>query len=322
MSYSFAFLYLILSALISYLICRSLVTISHRHSILDQVTTRSSHKSPTPRIGGLSFVCLNSLLLICLIVFQKQRGFIYWALLVAPLFVAIISIIEDLTNKVSRKVRLLCHFLAAAISLILINTYMEKAMSPFLCLALFIGITWFINLFNFMDGIDGIAATEALFIIFASLVMASWQAHQMWGILLLCLSGPLLGFIVINWQPARIFMGDSGSTYLGILISVILLINIANEIMNIWCAIILTGTFLMDATWTLLYRIISRQSWYLPHRSHTYQILSRKLQSHAKVNTLNLCVNLFWLLPLGLIANLQADYGQFLTIIALFPLTL
>lgn len=322
MSNTFALIYLILSALTSYLICRSLITISHRHLLLDQVNARSSHKSPTPRIGGLSFVFVNSSLLICLIIFQQPENFIYWSLLAAPILVATISIVEDLTNKVSRKIRLFGHFLATAITLILINIYMEKALSLFLYITLFIGITWFINLFNFMDGIDGIAVTEALFIIFATIAIAFSQSHETWSILLLCLSGPLLGFIIINWQPARIFMGDIGSTYLGALIPAILLINIADGIMNIWCAIILTGTFLMDATWTLLYRIISRQPWYLPHRSHTYQILSRKLHSHAKVNILNIFVNLFWLLPLGYIANMQPDYGQFLTIVALFPLIL
>jgi Fuc2NAc and GlcNAc transferase len=322
MSNTFAFIYLILSALASYVMCRSLITISHRHLLLDQVNERSSHKSPTPRIGGLSFVVVNSSLLICFIVFQHQENFIYWILLTAPLLVATISIVEDLTNKVSRKIRLLGHFLATAIMLTLINIYMGKTLSPLLCITLFIGITWFINLFNFMDGIDGIAATEALFIILATVVISFSQTNEAWSILLLCLSGPLLGFIIVNWQPARIFMGDIGSTYLGALIPAILLINIAEGIMNIWCAIILTGTFLMDATWTLLYRILSRQSWYLPHRSHTYQILSRKLHSHAQVNILNLCVNLFWLLPLGLIANLQPNYGQIFTIIALFPLAL
>jgi Fuc2NAc and GlcNAc transferase len=322
MSYIFVFFYSIFSALISYLICRSLIKISHRHLLLDQVSVRSSHKSPTPRIGGLSFVFVNSSFLICIIIFQHQENFIYWLLLAAPVLVAAISIADDLTNKVSRKIRLISHFLAAATTLILISIYMEKILSLFLYITLFIGITWFINLFNFMDGIDGIAITEALFIILATIVIAFSQAHETWSTLLLCLSGPLLGFIIINWQPARIFMGDVGSTYLGALIPVILLINIADGIMNFWCAIILTGTFLVDATWTLLYRLLSGQSWYSPHRSHCYQILSRKLQSHAKVNILNMYVNLFWLLPLGFIANLQSGYGQFLTIIALFPLLL
>jgi Fuc2NAc and GlcNAc transferase len=117
-------------------------------------------------------------------------------------------------------------------------------------------------------------------------------------------------------------MGDAGSTYLGMLIPLILLFNIANGIMNIWCAIILTGTFLVDATWTLIFRFLSGQQWYAPHRSHIYQIMSRKLKSHAKVSALNFCVNLCWLLPLGLLAKSMPNYGQFFTIIALFPLAL
>jgi Fuc2NAc and GlcNAc transferase len=324
MSYILVLSYLVLSSLASYIMCRSLVTISHRHALLDQANTRSSHSAPTPRIGGLSFVFLNSLLLVYFIIYPLPNTpkFIYWVLLLPPLLVALVSIVEDLTNRVSRKIRLIAHLSASTLALVYLASYLETSMSPVYYIIVAIGITWFINLYNFMDGIDGIATTQGLFIILTSSILAFSQHHNGWGLLLTCLSGPLIGFLIINWQPARIFMGDIGSTYLGMLLPTILLINMAENIINVWSAVILTGTFLADATWTLAFRFFSSQAWYTPHRSHAYQILSRKLNSHSKVNLLNFCINTCWLLPLSLLANALPNYGQFFTILALVPLIL
>jgi Fuc2NAc and GlcNAc transferase len=117
-------------------------------------------------------------------------------------------------------------------------------------------------------------------------------------------------------------MGDIGSTYLGLLIASVLLLSIQQGQINYWAAIILTGTFVMDASWTLGYRIVTRQAWYSPHRSHLYQILARKLESHQSVNLINLGINFFWLLPLGYLANSLPQFGYLFTLAALLPLLL
>ncbi len=117
-------------------------------------------------------------------------------------------------------------------------------------------------------------------------------------------------------------MGDIGSTYLGTLLPAILLLSLIMNTLTIWGCIILLGTFLADASWTLFYRLVSGQKWYHPHRSHTYQILSRKMNSHATISLSNFAVNMCWLLPLSYAANKLPQYGYIFAVIALLPMIL
>jgi Fuc2NAc and GlcNAc transferase len=315
------FSYLLLSAL-SYWFCVYLIRMAHAHALLDEANERSSHKLPTPRIGGISFVVLNTIFICGYFAFTHNQIFSpnFLALLLPPLLVALVSVIDDIKNGISRKIRLIAHLGASALLIYLVSASIE--LNLIILIGLCVAIVWFINLYNFMDGIDGIAISEGIFMLLAAAAFALTQQQDIWAILLIYLTAPLVGFLIINWQPARTFMGDIGSTYLGLLIASVLLLSIQQGQINYWAAIILTGTFLMDASWTLGYRIVTRQAWYSPHRSHLYQILARKLESHQSVNLINLGINFFWLLPLGYLANSLPQFGYLFTLAALLPLLL
>ncbi|RYG10660.1 MAG: glycosyltransferase family 4 protein, partial [Chitinophagaceae bacterium] len=279
----------------------------------------------TPRIGGLSFVILISLVIFFYLVFFANitTSSITFFVLAPVIIVALTGLADDIKG-LSQGTRFSVYFFCALLALGNLQTLFNwPYWSIFVVgLILSLSISWLINLFNFMDGIDGIAASEAIFVL-AALAFFSYQAKEFdqFYFLLLC-TAPLIGFLFLNWQPAKIFMGDIGSTFLGCLIGGLCLCAINANIINIYAAIILLGCFVVDATWTLSYRLISGQKWYQAHRSHNYQILSRKLGSHQKVTMLYTLVNVAWLLPLALAANHYNEHALLITTISLLPLTL
>lgn len=184
----------------------------------------------------------------------------------------------------------------------------------------FLATIWLINLYNFMDGIDGLAGTQATTItISAALIaMLNQQANQFW--LYAALATILIGFLFWNWPRARIFMGDTGSCFLGYLFAVLTLRNSQTTPHAFWIFTILLGIFLVDATLTLLRRLIRGEPFYQPHCTHSYQLLAQQWQSHKKVTVLALCINLFWLLPFAFIANSYPHFAFESALIALFPI--
>jgi Fuc2NAc and GlcNAc transferase len=322
MNFKLLILEIFFSTIVSYLFTKALIQYSITHSLLDATNERSSHLNPTPRVGGISFVALITFTLICSYTFKLYdiNNNIYFVLLAPPLFIAFVSAFDDVKGGISRRARLASHFLAVSLAFYLLKIFTGSMVPMAFSFILFIGTLWIINLYNFMDGIDGIAASEAIFVILASSGFALFNNHIDWAFIQITLVGPILGFLFLNWRPAKIFMGDIGSTYLGMLLPCILIVSVLMHTLTFWSCVILLGTFLTDASWTLLYRFSTSQKWYHPHRSHLYQILSRKVNSHAKVSLYNLAVNICWLLPLSYLANTMPDYGHNFTIIALIPL--
>jgi len=183
-----------------------------------------------------------------------------------------------------------------------------------------LGLTWLITLYNFMDGIDSIATTEAITVLAgASLILLG---HHHSAELPLLLIAPLLGFLALNMPPAKIFMGDGCSGYLGISIGLLAIIISSTTAMNLWCWAILLAVFISDSSWTLTTRILTGQRWQEAHRSHAYQILSRKRQSHGQITSGVAAINLCWLTPLAWLASLTPEYAAIVTLIAYLPLCL
>ena len=152
-------------------------------------------------------------------------------------------------------------------------------------------LLWWLNLFNFMDGIDGLAGVQTLSMtLTASLLLllmlnaGASQADYQLHILLLMLTASTAGFLVWNWSPARIFLGDVGSVFLGYMLGVLALYSANNQLLSVWSWLILGGVFFTDSTFTLLRRIINKQPWYQAHRVHAYQKVVEKIRLHFENN--------------------------------------
>jgi Fuc2NAc and GlcNAc transferase len=165
-------------------------------------------------------------------------------------------------------------------------------------------LVWLLNLFNFMDGTDGIAASQALFV---SLVMAVWLVPIDTGLAAVAfgLTAASLGFLLWNWPKASIFMGDVGSGFLGFVLAVLLLLAGQQQPLFLLCGLMVMAVFIVDATVTLLVRMATGQAWTQAHCSHAYQRLAKRY-GHLRVLQLCWVINLGWLLPLSCLVLSQA----------------
>lgn len=298
-----------------------------RCSLLDVPNERSSHTIATPRGGGLGIVVAFLLTLFWLYVTGKLPLTLLLATGVGGSLVAAIGYMDD-HRPVKARWRLVVHFLAAGLGVfwlggfpdIRFGSYIISAGWP-LSVAGIVALVWMLNLFNFMDGIDGLAATEAIFIAGGAALISFLSgngAENVLPCLLLVVSS--LGFLLWNFPPARIFLGDVGSGFLGIVLGFLAIFTVSSGHLPLWTWIILSAVFLVDASVTLLQRMIRRERWYEAHRSHAYQRLSRRLHSHLKVVLAVGAVNILWLFPLALVAAFFPPYTFWCLFFAFTPL--
>lgn len=318
-----AFLTAALLLMASYCLTKAILKLALLKNMLDHPNDRSSHQSPTPRLGGLAFVIIINLFFITLAINNTLPLNLALALVLPPSMLALVGLFDDI-YQLSSKLRLGLQIISVAIVLALLEPFhlTNTSFITMLCIGFIVcfAMVWIINLFNFMDGIDGIAGMEFVFLLFSlSLLLSLQQEQHAWLWILGLTASPVLGFLLLNWAPAKIFMGDVGSTYLGLLIGIFFLIAIELGITMPSC-IILLGVFLCDASWTLTIRMLSGQRWFAPHRNHAYQKWAVHFGSHSKVTLLALAVNIFWLLPIALVANRIPNWGLELILIAHVPL--
>ena len=253
-----------------------------RHAILDHPNERSSHAAPTPRGGGIGVMAVLLPAWAAILVLAAAGG-TWWLVPLGALALACVSWLDDLRG-LPPPARLLAQFIAAgagaaALPGPVFQGYLPAAADMALAVLIWV---WFVNLFNFMDGIDGLAGVEAASLgvgLYAITALAGAGIALGW--LGLAVAAAALGFLYWNWQPARVFLGDIGSVPLGFLIGWLCL-ALAGE--GEWAAaLILPLYYLADATLTLLRRLLRGERVWRPHREHFYQIAVRRGLDHAGV---------------------------------------
>jgi UDP-N-acetylmuramyl pentapeptide phosphotransferase/UDP-N-acetylglucosamine-1-phosphate transferase len=268
--------------------------------MLDQPGQRRSHHLPTPRGGGIGIVVA---MLICLPGVLSGLPAAWPASVVAGLFAALLLVALagwwDDHRSLPVLPRLGAQGLAVGLfSLSLLATGLSWWWLPLLL----IGGAWSINLHNFMDGIDGLLAQQAIFV-GAGLALLAWAAAQpALAMAAAVLAASALGFWWFNRPPARIFMGDVGSGSIGLLIFAFSAMLWRVEHALLWPALILSSTFVVDASLTLLTRMWRGRRWYTAHREHLYQWLVRRGGTHARTGAAYLGWNLLVAAPLAWLA--------------------
>ena len=254
-----------------------LIPILTRREILDRPNERSSHRVPTPRGGGIAVV---GSILLAWAVFARTESVPsgVFGIVLGAVLLAAVSWLDDLRG-LSPVVRLLAQAAAVAVGILVLPGPRDL----FYLAAIGLVWIWWINLFNFMDGIDGLAGTEAAAIGAGLLLFASVGAGADSALrtLAAALTGAAIGFLVWNWSPAKIFLGDVGSVPLGYLLG-FLLTDLA--VRGYWkIALILPLYFLADATITLARRLLRGERVWQAHREHFYQQAVRRGLGHAAV---------------------------------------
>jgi len=250
------------------------------------------------------------------------------ALLGGGTIVAALGFLDD-HGHVAARWRLLGHFTAAVWALYWLNGLPVISMFGGVVSLGWIGsilaavyLVWLLNLYNFMDGIDGLASIEAICICIggAFLYLMMGEESAIWP--LLCLAATVAGFLFWNFPIARIFMGDAGSGFLGFILGVFSLQAAWFQPKLLWAWLILLGVFIVDATFTLMRRLIRGEKVYEAHRSHAYQQASRLLGSHLPVTLAVLGINLLWLFPISYAVTFLGVDGLLGLVVAYMPLCL
>jgi Fuc2NAc and GlcNAc transferase len=295
--------------------------IALRHSLLDIPNQRSSHSLPTPRGGGLAILLAFYLGAVALVL----TGWVAIPHVLGVggcgLGIAMVGFLDDLFHLSAAK-RIVVHFFCVFLALNFFSFNCESFLlwrgggtAPAVWLLTAIGIVWLVNLYNFMDGIDGLAGVEALSVALgAGIILFSLGETGNYFPLLLLLAASVLGFLVWNWPPARIFMGDASSGFLGFSFGMFALFTSCSTRMTLWTWLLLLGVFVVDSTVTLLVRICRGEKFYQAHRCHAYQILARKGGSHLKVTLGCLGINWMFLFPLACLSVYKPEYGWLLVI--------
>lgn len=311
---------------ISFLLTAALRRYAISRRLIDVPNARSSHAVATPRGGGVaivvvfivSLIFLHSAGLIALSAFCASAG--------AGLSIALIGFMDD-HGHIAARWRLLGHFAAALWflgwigglpSLVLFGGQVDLGWAGHILAAFY--LVWLLNLYNFMDGIDGIASVEAICTCLGACLLywLSGLDNLVWGPLLLAAS--VAGFLYWNFPPARIFMGDAGSGFLGIVLGGLSLQAAWASSSLLWAWLILLGVFIVDATFTLFRRLLRGDKVYEAHRSHAYQFASRRFGKHLPVTVAVGVINLIWLLPIAVAVTRFGLDGVSGVVLAYVPL--
>lgn len=295
-------------------------------SLMDIPNGRSSHSVPTPRGGGVAIV-LSFLAALPLLASVGVLAWpVMWALLGAGGWVAVVGFLDD-HGHIAARWRLLAHFIGAGWALgwlgglpplVIFGFDLDLGWLGYALAAFY--LVWLLNLYNFMDGIDGIASVEAICVCLGGALLYLLLGEGGAALAPLALALAVAGFLFWNFPPARIFMGDAGSGFLGIALGVLSLQAAWVAPQLLWSWLILLGVFIVDATWTLFRRLLRGDKVYEAHRSHAYQYASREFGKHLPVTLAVAGLNLFWLLPIALWVGLGGLDGALGLLVAYLPL--
>ena len=287
-----------------------------KKALLDHPNERSSHTTPTPKGGGLAIIVVFYSTLTYLFFQNEVASTLYFALL-SGLPIVIVSLIDDI-YPLAAKVRFSIQLLSAILALYFLNGIEQMNFSLFslqgswLNLVAIITIVWLTNLYNFLDGIDGYAGSETVFVGLAAFILFNNESA-------LILAIATAGFLLFNWHKASIFMGDVGSASLGFIFAIFILSDAETPNFLPW--LILLSLFWFDATLTLFRRAKRKERLYQAHKKHAYQRLNQAGYTHDKVVLFATIINISIFIVLYLMPSNFILYLFIFLLMVLYGLT-
>src|SRR5579862_8073182 len=247
-----------------------------RANVLDIANDRSMHQNPTPRGGGLAIVigfCVGmGILAMCGVIEHRMAA----AFACGGIPIALVGWFDD-RKHVNSIVRLIVHIGGCGVAAIVWGV--ERICPPFVLIwigmpLIVLCMAWCVNLYNFMDGLDGFSASQGVFTGFAAAALLGSRLGMPLQLASILVGAACLGFLFWNWPPARIFMGDSGSGFLGFCFALLATTSLHHPSFVVWPCLL--SVFICDATVTLVSRIVSGQRWTEAHNSHAFQLLAKR----------------------------------------------
>jgi glycosyltransferase WbpL len=309
----------IITVVLSITFCGIYLVLARHFNFLDRPNERSAHVTPTPSGGGVP-------LLLALLAGYSLSGpwpVDYHWLLALTLALMLLGVMDDLRGlSVSIRFSLYSIVSLGTAALVLPGSLALPGLFEVLVAAF--AILWALNLYNFMDGIDGIAALQCVLACSAAAALCTVDSVASADYARFCvlIGAAQLGFLVWNWAPARLFMGDAGSIPTGFLLAALALYGAVNGFLSFATWAVLLAVFITDASWTLARRLLGGQNFTQAHAEHAYQKLSRRWASHRTVVLLLGAVNLLWLFPIAWAMQQWPGNSFYFVTLAYIPLLL
>ena len=288
------FFYIPISSLISFCLAIIFILIAmpilRKCGMVDIPSTRRAHKIPTPRGGGIAFV-LAYITTLYFIGSSSAQYFNSSYLLLGVSILALVSFIDD-ARGMGISIRLLTHFLVSYLCLsnyLIPNLIFRGEISPVFDMALTVfALVSFLNIYNFLDGIDGISSMQSIHLSLTTLFLCIIRDKVIINVDLVFYSSAILlgcsaAFLIFNWSPAKLFMGDVGSTFLGITHGLNLLIIASSSERLFIAAAISSLYYIADGGITILLRMMRKEKFWLPHLNHFFQQAVRKGMTHREI---------------------------------------
>ena len=323
-------------ALISFTILLSYVSVIFLEFIflryklfIDNPNDRNIHINPIPSAGGLA-IFFSYFIYLYFLSYFFQIDIKFFTIFLITLFpIMLIGLVDDL-KETKVIIRLFIQLFSASLMIYYFqinqnyNSNFEFSQTNLLIILLSVVLSmWLMNLYNFMDGIDAYAASETVFVFSsASLIAYLNEPSGKMYIILIGFAAASFGFLLRNWYPAKIFMGDTGSVSIGCCAAFFIFYSASESIISIYTWLILLSVFISDSTYTLFVRVVTQKNLLKPHLTHGFHILAKKSRSQKEITKYMIFVNLFWVLPLAVISNSFNDFHILVTIIAYLPLLL
>ena len=302
--------------------------LAQKAGIISQMNERTLHKTEKPRGGGIVFSFIFIISIICFFFLGFFKDQLILLVSCGCIVASIFGFLDDILD-IKAVYKLMVQIL---LGVWIIYLFSINSVFPLYSIAnyywlFFAGIlfilVWVFNVFNFMDGIDGLLVSGCFIsLLIANLLLTYNGGSTENSIIILLLATVCLSFLVFNFPPASIFMGDSGSLFLGYTMIAIALKTYLDADLSFWTWGILFGYFLADTFITTTTRLFTIKKWYGEHRSHAYQNLAKLWDSHFKITTGVIMYQLLWLAPLAFFSTMKPEYGFVLFLFATFPVIL
>lgn len=298
---------ILFTGVLSYFSCIKVMALAERSGMIAQPGERQSHDVATPTGGGLGLIFSIVVTSLCLQFVLPIPVFWWQNLLPGILLLAIVGWRDD-KYPVSSLLRLLVQ-LAVSFWLLGFGWLQFTLRDVGMFASATVVIVWLMNLYNFMDGSDGMAGFQG---VFAGLVMAvAFQTGEQYAMALLALAvaAACAGFLPLNFPPARVFMGDVASVPLGFIFASFAVYGVQTGSMSLSVSILVMSVFIIDATLTLLTRVLCGERWYTAHAQHVYQRLIAQGWSHRRVLVAYQAINVILVLPAIVLAEKYPQYA-------------
>ena len=303
---------------ISFICCWLAMRLAIRSNMIVQPGERQSHQQATPTGGGLGIVF--TLLLVTLLIELNHPLPGFWWLNMVPgiLLLAFIGWIDD-KQPLASKVRLLVQFIVS-LWLLLFAEALGLAQQTVPLFLITITVVWMMNLYNFMDGSNGMAGFQGVFcgLAFAAIFALAEQAGM--ALVAFVVAAACAGFLPLNFPNAKIFMGDVSSVPLGFIFAAFAVYGVNAGLFSWGVPLLIMSVFFVDASLTLAARVIQGEQWYTAHKQHVYQRLIEQEWSHGQVLVVYLAINVLLVLPALVLVILYPQYAIVTTVLMLFML--